>query len=50
MKTLAKFLDGVESSQRGRRIDKVIDAIDEMDDERIAKAAAKAGISCTVLL
>lgn len=49
MKTLAGFLDGVEKSRRGRRIDKVINAIDEMGDERIATAAAKTGIACTVL-
>lgn len=49
MKTLAKFLDGVERSRRGRRIDKVITAIDEMDDERIVDAAAKTSFACTVL-
>lgn len=48
MKTLAKFLE--EAGERGdARPALILDSIEHMDDPAITTAAAKAGISCTLL-
>lgn len=48
MKDLARFLDRANDG-RNARPGRVIDAIREMNDPVIARAAAKSGVSCTLL-
>ena len=51
MKGLAKFLDGVDavSTNRKRRPGKIVALLAAADNPRITEAAAKAGVSCTIL-
>lgn len=51
MKGLAKFLDGVDavSVERKRRPGKVAVLLAAIDNPHIVEAAAKAGVSCTIL-
>ena len=51
MKALAKFLDGVDavSVDRKRRPGKVAALLAAIENPAITRAAAKAGVSCTLL-
>lgn len=48
MKDLARFLDSANNG-RNTRPGQVLDAITDMDDPVITRAAMKAGLSCTLL-